>query len=81
MVDLWRAIDDLDLVVPAATQDRMFLSIRRTVERGARWLVRHDGPLELRTTVERFRAPVASLVGSLPDLLVGLDAAERARAR
>jgi glutamate dehydrogenase len=77
MVDLWRAIDELDLVVSAATQDRMFLAIRRTVERGARWLVRHGGSLELQPTVDRFAAPVASLVDALPDLLVGLDATER----
>ncbi len=38
----WSAIDDLDLLVPAATQDRMFLAARRLVERGARWLVRRS---------------------------------------
>jgi glutamate dehydrogenase len=76
MVDVWRAIDALDLVVREATQDRMFLTIRRTVERGARWLVRHGGALELGTTVGRFREPVASVVAALPDLLVGNDAEE-----
>src|SRR5439155_1847693 len=37
MSEIWAAIDDLDLQVPAATQDRMFLAARRLVERGARW--------------------------------------------
>jgi glutamate dehydrogenase len=72
--ELWRAIDDLDLVVPATTQDRMFLAVRRTVERSARWLVRHGSALELAPTVARFRAPVASIVEALPNLVMGRDA-------
>jgi glutamate dehydrogenase len=74
--ELWRAIDDLDLVVPATAQDRMFLAVRRTVERSARWLVRHGGELELGTTVARFRTPVESIVEALPTLLMGRDAEE-----
>ena len=58
----WSAIDELDLLVPAATQDRMFLAARRLVERGARWLVRHSINLDLHTTVTRFREPVADVV-------------------
>ncbi len=46
--DTWSAIDALDLVVPAAVQDEMFLLVRRLVERAARWLVRHVDPLDLR---------------------------------
>ena len=56
--DTWAAIDALDLVVPAAVQDEMFLLVRRLVERSARWLVRHVEPLDLGPTVERFRPGV-----------------------
>jgi glutamate dehydrogenase len=58
----WSAIDNLDLLVPAATQDRMFLAARRLVERGARWLVRHSAIVDLEPTVTRFREPVADVV-------------------
>ena len=71
----WSAIDELDLLVPAATQDRMFLAARRLVERGARWLVRHSINLDLHTTVTRFREPVADVVTRLTDLVIGADAA------
>ena len=71
----WSAIDDLDLLVPAATQDRMFLAARRLVERGARWLVRHSIDLDLEPTVTRFREPVADVVARLPELVIGADAA------
>jgi glutamate dehydrogenase len=67
----WAAVDGLDMVVPAAVQDEMFLLVRRLVERSARWLVRHAEPLELGPTVERFRAGVQAVTGSLPDLVVG----------
>src|SRR5262249_33971977 len=74
MVELWTAIDALDLRVPAATQDSLFLLVRRMVERAARWLVRHGAPLDLAATVSRYRDPVESLVDRAPDLALG-DAA------
>jgi glutamate dehydrogenase len=70
-VDTWTAIDALDLVVPAATQNEMFLLVRRLVERSARWLVRHVEPLDLGPAVERFRPGVRAVIDALPDLLVG----------
>ena len=70
----WSAIDALDLLVPAATQDRMFLAARRLVERGARWLVSHSVDLDLQRTVTRFREPVADVVARLGDLVIGADA-------
>jgi glutamate dehydrogenase len=75
----WAAIDSLDLVVPAAVQDEMFLLVRRLVERSARWLVRHAGALDLEPTVDRFGPGVQAVVGALPDLLVGRVAATVAR--
>jgi glutamate dehydrogenase len=70
-VAAWSEIDALDLVVPASTQDEMFLFVRRLVERSARWLVRHVDPLVLGPTVERFRAGVAEVLARLSELLVG----------
>src|SRR3954464_10252088 len=69
--ETWAAIDELDLVVPAAVQDEMFLLVRRLVERAARWLVRHAEPLALGDTVGRFQAGVRTVTAALPQLLVG----------
>ncbi|MFI5372304.1 MAG: NAD-glutamate dehydrogenase, partial [Candidatus Eisenbacteria bacterium] len=71
---VWAAIDALDLVVPAAIQDAMFLSVRRLVERATRWLVRHHDTLALGPTVERFAPDVQAIVAALPDLLMGVAA-------
>ncbi len=77
-VETWAAIDELDLTVPAAVQDEMFLLVRRLVERSARWLVRHVASLELGPAVARFRGGVRDVTDALPDLLVGAVAADAA---
>ena len=72
---LWDAIDDLDLVVPAATQDAMFLAVRRQIERAARRLVQRADALELGPSVARYRPGVQELVDVCPTLLTGAPAA------
>jgi glutamate dehydrogenase len=67
----WAAIDALDLVVPAAVQDEMFLSVRRLIERAARWFVHHEETLALGPTVERFATAVRAISAALPELVVG----------
>jgi glutamate dehydrogenase len=74
MVELWTAVDALDLRVPAATQDALFLVVRRVVERAARWLTRHGGPLDLTTVVSQYRDAIQSLLDRAPELALG-DAA------
>jgi glutamate dehydrogenase len=76
----WREVDDLDLRVPAATQDAMFLALRRLVERAARWIVRHGGAPAIGPVVQRYQAGVASVVDELPRLITG-PAARRLDAR
>ena len=69
---------------PAATQDEMFLAVRRLVERAAA-LARASrlAPLDLGPTVGRFQPGVRAVVDALPDVLVGrvaeAAAAERDR--
>jgi len=84
---MWDEVDALDLRVPAATQDAMFLTLRRLVERAARWIVRHGGAPELGPAVERYRAGVAQVIDALPQIITGpaahrldtqLEALERA---
>ena len=73
-VAIWAEIDALDLVCPAAIQDEMFLTVRRLVERSARWLVRHADGLALGPTITRFRPGVQAVVAELPALLIGAAA-------
>jgi len=71
MAAMWDEVDALDLRVPAATQDAMFLTLRRLVERAARWIVRHGGAPELGPAVERYRAGVAQVIDALPQIITG----------
>jgi glutamate dehydrogenase len=66
---VWSAIDLLDLVVRPDIQGRLFLTERRLVERAARWFARRDEILALGPTVERYAAPVATVLARLPELL------------
>jgi glutamate dehydrogenase len=68
---LWDEVDALDLQVPAATQNAMFLRLRRAVERGARWIIRHGGAPELGPAVDRHRQGVANVMDALPRLIAG----------
>jgi glutamate dehydrogenase len=67
--ETWSAIDALDLACPAPVQDEMFLTVRRLVERAARWLVRHGDDLALGPTVDEYRPGVRAVVAELPALL------------
>ena len=73
----WDAIDALDLVVPAATQDAMFLAVRRQIERTARRLVQGRDALDLGSAVARYQPGARALVEALPVLLLGTCAARR----
>jgi glutamate dehydrogenase len=79
----WSEIDALDLRVPAAVQDEMFLLVRRLVERSARWVLRHVEPLLLGPTTMRLGPGVRAVLAELPALLVGrvADAARATEAR
>ncbi|MFN8024968.1 MAG: NAD-glutamate dehydrogenase [Acidimicrobiia bacterium] len=68
---VWDAVDALDLRVPAAVQDAMFLSLRRLVERAARWVVRHGGAPDLGAVIERLRPGVGQVVAALPRVITG----------
>ncbi|HEX5586990.1 MAG TPA: NAD-glutamate dehydrogenase [Acidimicrobiia bacterium] len=79
----WAAIDELDFQVTVATQNRMFLALRRLVERAARWFVRHDDALPIGPTIEAFHTPVAAVLAGLrehldPAALTALDDATEA---
>jgi glutamate dehydrogenase len=69
----WATIEELDGVVAADIQLRLFLQLRRTVERGVLWLMRHRRPpLDIGATVSAFAPGVRVLDDVLPDLLGGV---------
>jgi glutamate dehydrogenase len=75
--DLWEHIEDLTRgtefasVVPEV-QLELFFEARRMLERGVLWLLRHRRPpIDLASTVERFRVPMAQLAHGFDELLTG----------
>ena len=70
----WKAIDELDNLVPAQVQTRMRLAGRRLTERGARWfLLNRKHPIDISAQVEAFSAGVTEVYAQLPKLLRGND--------
>jgi glutamate dehydrogenase len=72
--ELWRGVEALDNLVPAAVQINMLLPIRRLAERATRWLVRHGAhPLDIATVVAANAPGAARLAALLPTLLSPAD--------
>ncbi|MGP1397249.1 MAG: NAD-glutamate dehydrogenase [Inquilinaceae bacterium] len=67
---LWSEIQALDTKVPAETQIRMFLIIRRLIERTTAWVLRHHGEdLDIGRHVARLKPGIELLYGSVDELL------------
>lgn len=74
MPELLTAVKSLDNVVPAELQTRMRLEGRTITERATRWLtVNRRPPLDIAWQIGFFEAPIARLLESLPDVLVGRE--------
>jgi glutamate dehydrogenase len=72
----WAAVAGLDGLVDGALQVELWLSLRRLVERGVQWLLRHRRPpLDIFATVAAFADDVALLTAQLPSMLKGPFAA------
>ncbi|MCA3020353.1 MAG: NAD-glutamate dehydrogenase, partial [Rhodocyclaceae bacterium] len=73
---VWQQIDQLDNIVPAATQNAMLIEVGRLVLRSTLWFLRRRGERMPITDVLAFFAPgVASVGGQLEKLLAAEDAA------
>ncbi len=66
---IWREIEALDNIVPAATQTRLFLAIATLVDQAVRWFLLSGLALEPASLVARFRPGVAALAVALGDAL------------
>ena len=70
--DLWSSIDALDATVALDTQFGMFLDLRRMVERGALWVLRHRRPpFGLTETVAELKPGISELALTLGTTLRG----------
>ncbi|WP_047863985.1 NAD-glutamate dehydrogenase [Rubrobacter aplysinae] len=71
---IWADIEELDARVPAETQTRMLLDVRRLLERATRWLLRNRRPpMDIAETVEHFAPGAQELTEELPKLLLEAD--------
>jgi glutamate dehydrogenase len=73
----WAEILELDGALDAATQLRLFIELRRLIERGALWLLRNRRPpLDIVGTEVAFRAGMAELAHDFGGLVAGAKGAE-----
>ncbi|MEN3123578.1 NAD-glutamate dehydrogenase [Janibacter sp. LM] len=74
------AVEALDNVVPTRVQTRLYLELRRLMDRSVRWfLANRSGRLDVTAEIERFREPVAEIAPHIPQLLRGEQADRLAR--
>ena len=66
-------VADLDHEVPAAVQTQMLLEARKLAERGSRWLLRTRRDEPIGDLVGRYASGVATLIETLPSILVGAE--------
>ena len=78
--DYVEQVEALDNVVPTQVQTRLYLELRRLMDRAVRWfLANRAGRLDVTGEIERFAEPVASLAPQIPELLRGSQAERLAR--
>jgi glutamate dehydrogenase len=76
-VHLWEQIDALGSEVKIDVQHEVLLELRRMVERGALWLLRHRrSPLDVATVVAEFRPAISELATTMDQHLCGRFRAE-----
>ncbi len=78
---LLQQINCLDNAVDAAVQTELRLAVRTLIERASRWMINNRRPLDSEATVDHFGTDLQQLVKALPDVLIGVQAAEFARRR
>jgi glutamate dehydrogenase len=70
---LWRAIEDVEDMAPAAAQTALLLEVRRLVDRAVRWLVANRTAINVTAEIERFSPGVTELLARLPELVQGRE--------
>src|SRR5205085_12118470 len=74
MEDLWKQIEELDLKVNTAVQQKMMLQIYYLIRRATRWFLRNLKPnLLIEESINQYAKPIAELMKQLPTLLTESD--------
>ena len=67
---LWRDMESLDNKITAEIQTQMQILVRGLVERSTHWILRLNRDEEgIDSLIERFEAPIATLVDAMPDCI------------
>ncbi|MEV4536426.1 NAD-glutamate dehydrogenase [Asanoa sp. NPDC049518] len=70
---LWESVEALDNSVPTSAQTKVYLELRRLMDRAVRWLVTNRrSPLDVEGEIARFAA-VSDLLGELDTRFVGAE--------
>ncbi len=72
--ELWEDIAAQDNLMPAGSQDTVYLEVRRLLDRAARWLLTHrPSPMDVRAETDRYQGPVAELTPRMPRFVRGVE--------
>jgi glutamate dehydrogenase len=66
---LWRSIEVLDNVIPAATQTKLLLAVRTVAEQAARWFLQSGQNLSVTPRIKEFGPGIKALSAKLASLL------------
>ncbi|GGF31171.1 glutamate dehydrogenase [Aliidongia dinghuensis] len=66
---LWRSIEALDNVIPAAVQTKLFLAVRTVAEQSARWFLQSGQNLSVTPRIKEFGPGIKALAAKLVSLL------------
>jgi len=67
---IWKGIEAHDGKVPAERQLKAQLEVGRFAKRATKWFLQNaERPIAMAREIERYRAPLATLAGTLPSLL------------
>ncbi|HLZ65427.1 MAG TPA: NAD-glutamate dehydrogenase [Aliidongia sp.] len=66
---LWRSIEVLDNVIPAATQTKLLLAVRTVAEQSARWFLQSGQNLSVTPRIKEFGPGIKALSAKLGSLL------------
>jgi glutamate dehydrogenase len=75
---LWRSIEVLDNIIPAATQTKLLLAVRQVAEQAARWFLQSGQNLSVTPRIKEFGPGIKALSAKLASLLPAGEQADHA---
>ncbi len=76
---IWNKLEELDNVIPAELQIKLFHQLRRTMRRTTRWFLRHrNKALDIQQTIDFFKPAFVEISNNLQKLLAPAEAEQLA---